>query len=722
MRNIMKKSIQYLAIAGIMMLGLASCTLEAPEYEPAQPVGNAEVFFAPTLPSSYDLKGNPGTLSIPVTRVQTASSMSASISSTANNIFSVPGSVSFDSGSNTAVLNITFDPSALEEEVEYPFVLTITSDATPYGAAEYSFTASIPAAWIVFGKGTFYECPDWWNEVETKTLYYQEMADGTYMMKIPECFGHDTIEAGNPYNVQDYIFYYDPKTGFCRVPGQYMGYDSSTYGQYWHSDVASFYELYKGPRADGKDWGDYMRENGYYMPWYDKENGIFYLSDQYYYAPEPYSSHWGYGQWDLTPDSFWLDGFVRTIDYNGEKYLGASSALYEGYAESLMLSTSDIPAQWAQSMRYDASYQDDAYDEDGNFDAVKNAGLTTTYYLPDYFQEGYGIAFTAPVPELLEEGSEISDVKNDQNTGLKLFGQDIWFKVKKGSVSFEEDEEFPVFTLVLNVMSKDEEGNVITNFGNIEEVYVAEEYGKDNYTLDDIDGANLSSYLGEWVMQSMDYGDGEEYVYPVTIEYDGQDVGGNYWVKITNLSGYDGLYSSFGGLEDVLYATWDTSYGLLWLYGQDLEKQLTYNGSNYPVKVYPWDPDTDTKYGQGNCLIGGIAKDGALAFVNRYSGVNLCGLDYMLGDLGWLIKVYNIYGFPNTTSSVNSFNSASSFKSLDKEPVQGNCVMLPEHQIKGSAGNRTLAAKKTVPFRTINLNNVVKSPKNVAVPSIAPVK
>jgi len=708
------KAFKYLAIAGAMVFGLVACEKKAPEYEPAPAAGTAEVFFAPTLPASYNLKGNDGKLTIEVNRIQTASGLTVGLNSDAPSLFSVPGSVTFDAGSKTAKVDITFDPTALEEEVNYAFKLTLTEETTPYASAEYSFTASIPAAWLVFGTGTFYECPDWWNEVETKTLYYQILADGTYLMKIPECFGHDTIAGGNPYNVQDYIFYWDPETNFCRVPAQYMGYDSSSYGQYWHSDVASFYELYRGPRADGVDWGDYMRANGYYMPYYDG-NGGFYLSDQYYYGPEPYSSHWGYGNWDLTPDCFIVDGFVRTVDYNGDKYVGASSALYEGTMESMLFASTDEPARFEQSLLYDASYQDDAYDEEGNFDAEENADLTTTYYLPNYFAEGQCLAFTAPVPELLKDGSEITDVENYQATGTQFMGHNLYVNVKKGSVSFEEDSEFPVFDIILTVYSMVEEDETLVadmSFGTAEEKFYALEYGKDNYTLDDISGANLSSYLGTWNMFSTDFSDGGVYGYETTVEDAGQDEDdGTYYVKISNLSGIDGSL----GLVDELYAEWDTNYGLLWLYGQDFENPITYNESEYTIGMYPWDPDTDKRYGQGNCLIGGLTADGVLAFVNLYDGVNLSGMCYYIDGLGWLAKVYNIYGIPADGTSIGTGMSKFSKARLQSEPV-GNYVMMPETKLSGNFhGNKSVkkTASVSAQSRVINPANLKKAEKNL---------
>lgn len=164
----MKKTIQYLALAFAAVSVLASCVEKAPDYEAAAPVGNSEVFFAPNLPATYNLKGNEGTLSVAVSRVSATSGLTVNLTSSASGEFTVPSSVTFDAGSKTAQIDITFDPDDLMEEMEYPFTLTLTDETTPYGASEYSFVASIPASWVVFAKGTLTE--GWWGEVEPGNL------------------------------------------------------------------------------------------------------------------------------------------------------------------------------------------------------------------------------------------------------------------------------------------------------------------------------------------------------------------------------------------------------------------------------------------------------------------------------------------------------------------------------------------------------------------------
>ena len=261
----------------------------------------------------------------------------------------------------------------------------------------------------------------------------------------------------------------------------------------------------------------------------------------------------------------------------------------------------------------------------------------------------------------------------------------------------------------------DEEGNVTFNFGTADEIYQALEYGKDNYTLDDIDGANLNYYVGTWQMYSNDFGeDGAVYQYNTTIEYVGQDEEtGEYVVKITNLSGY---YGSLG-LVDEIYASWDTSYGLLWLYGQNLENPVTYQGEEYPIGIYPWDPDTDTRYGQGNCLLGGITEDGYLAFVNRYTGVNLAGLCYYIDGLGWLAKVYYFWGekISNETSSVSGMGQFGRIQ--DKAAVAGSGVLANNYGKIGS-GNRGTKLQSAKTVRMVNLSGCKKSDKEVELQNI----
>ena len=690
----MKKTIQYLALACAAVVGLASCVEKAPAYEAADPVGNSEVFFAPTLPASYNLKGNEGTLTVTVSRVSATSGMTVNLTSSAPGEFTVPSSVTFDAGAKTANIDITFDPESLVEEMEYPFTLTLTDETTPYGAAEYSFTASIPASWVVFAKGTLTE--GWWGEVEPgKTLLYQDIGDHLRLCKIEACFGHDT---GPEYDVQDYIFYWDTETNFLSIPMHYMGYTNGNGYKVYYGDAEAFY------RSVYEYDDELMQKNGYAdvaayaykdggRPYYDG-NGGFYLRSWYFFSKEDKAGS-GYDFGD-SEDVFICNGFVRRDDYNDEKHLGASSALYEGYVSSLLFSNTAEPETLPASMRYDASYQDD-------FDPEKDTDVTTTYYIKDAFGEDMAIAFTAPVPELLADGAEIEDVSNDQYGGM-VMGHDLYFSVKKGTVSVPEAEEgedvFPTFNLTLKVYTKDAEGNTELDFGNVDVTYTALEYGKDGYTIDDIYGGYKEDYIGTWLMYSTE--DGDEYSYEVVISDEGQDAEGNEIVKIKNLSGYESALD----FADELYATW--SGYVLYVPGQDLEKPLVYNGAEYPVSVYPADPDTGKYYGQSNTVLAGICSDGALAFVNRYNGVNLSGFYYTAEGLGGITMFGNIYGFGPETSATGFQNFYENYRSKKMASLIGSGKPAT---VKVNATRLVKKTQSQPVSRTINVSNCVKPAK-----------
>lgn len=701
----MKNTLKYLALAAAMVFGFGACVEKAPEYQPADPAGTAEVFFSPTLPSSYNLKGNPGTLNIKVNRVDASNALTVNLSSTADALFKVPSSVSFSSGSNTADIAITFDPETIVEEKEYNFNITISNETTPYGSSEYSFVASVPASWVKFATGELTE--GWWGEVEPKkTLYYQDLGDGIRICKIEDCFGFETIKAGDPYDVQDYVFYWDTNTNYLSIPMHYMGYTNSDGYKVYYGDAESFFrdvydyddDLMK--RNGYESVADYAyNASGYTRPYYDG-NGGFYLASWYFFSKEDKAGS-GYSFGDSV-DIFICDGFVRITDYNDDNHFGASSALYEGTMKSMMFSSGDEPVEFDQSLRYDADYEFDPEE----FDPEKDEVITTTYYLADYFADGKCLAFVAPIPELLENGSEISDADNEQNAGVKIMGHDLFVNIKKGEVTFpeteaEEGEEdlFPTFTLVVNAYTKDAEGNVDIEFGTLEEVFVAQDYGKDGYTIEDIAGGYKEDYIGTWSMFSTE--DGEEFNYDVVISDEGQDEEGNEVVKIKNLSGYDGWQD----MVDELYATW--SNGALYVPGQTLENPVNYEGTDYTVQVYPADPETKKYYGQSNTVLAGITVDGALAFVNRYSGVNLSGFYYELEGLGGLTMFGNIYGFPANGDSVVGFRNF--FEEYRTGRVSGASATA---SVKlGSVRMVKKSAASTAPARRINIDNFKLEPK-----------
>ena len=228
--------------------------------------------------------------------------------------------VAFAAGEGKKAIRIPFAFAELKPGKEYPIEFSFTGGETPYGPSKLNVSILSPLPWILFDKGVIYET-NYWGEEEEKELYYQQISETIRFCKLSECFGHDTIEGGNDYDVQDYTWYWNTETNEVYVPLQYMGYTNSN-GQTWFGDETSFYDAYWNAQEAGKngsgaevgsaEWfafcdafrAKYPRPADYY-PYYDG-NGVFYLADGYF-AGKP-----------------------GTADYLGD-YLSAGTGKYDSF-------------------------------------------------------------------------------------------------------------------------------------------------------------------------------------------------------------------------------------------------------------------------------------------------------------------------------------------------------------------------------------------------------
>ena len=630
----------FAALAFAALLCPTACVEEAPEYTKADAVGNAEVYFPTDLETSYNLKDYDGTLSIDVKRVDATEQLTVPITVSADAIFTVPSSVTFSAGSTDAKISFAYDLSKVEEEKEYPVSITLGDQTTPYGLSSYEFTVSIPASYVPWkgddgsktGKVHFTE--EFWGEEHTVSISYSEV-DGIRYCKISgsETCSADGCEGGLWGNGADFEFTWDTKTNKIDVPKQPMWYHTS-YSAYVY--VYSWYEYFitdGGKAGAWNDAADFYERNGetYPQSYYDG-NGGFYFNLLYYI---PGLGGWNSYQFDVVGIA---DGFVRTVDYNDDDHVGSSSPLYDGDAASQFFSadTTFTPENFEAQMRYDGAYLSKV-DSTG----IPEAGTTTTYYLKDYFGEGYGLAFTAPAPELLADGAEISNVENDQETGVVVFGNPVYVSVKSGAFTFEEDSEFPTTSITLKVYTKNADGEMVFDFGQVTETFTASSYAKDNYTIEDIYGGYLEDYLGTWTIASYDYFNKTDYAYEITLSDAGQDTAGNQLVKISNITGYAKYF------DDSIYAYYGED-GVLYVYAQALEG--TYQG--YSINMYTMESDNWSYY-EAYPVLGGICKDGNLAFVSMYSNVNLNGFGFYAPGYGWIAIVSNIRGLMEESSSVS---------------------------------------------------------------------
>lgn len=261
------------------------------------------------------------------------------------------------------------------------------------------------------------------------------------------------------------------------------------------------------------------------------------------------------------------------------------------------------------------------------------------FYLNDYFVEGYGLAFRV-AEDSLYAGVKIEDVNNEQFSGINIFGQDIYFSVKNGKVlSVNAETGFPTLTVKIKIYSKDAEGNVVTEYGDFEETFVATS-AEEIYTADDLYGAYKEDYVGLYSasakLMSEDFSD--RYEFPLLIEDAGQDANGNELLTIKNLSTYYGFGNTF---NDAIYAVWKN--GAIYVQPQQTATPFSYKDIDYAIGCYPYSSETGYFYSDVQVL-GAFTEEGKLAFVSPYSDLNVNGFVFYDSDnqflLDGLIEVF----------------------------------------------------------------------------------
>lgn len=156
----MKKisNIIYILLVMVVATALHSCSDE--EYEPAEQLSNAQVFFPNSNSATINISKSANSFDILVKRMNSEGALSVAIASTGGDgLYNIPSSVEFQDGKNESVLTIGYDPNALQYDSFSNISLKITDESltTPYGLSEYSFSVGVPAPWKSLGNCTFVE-------------------------------------------------------------------------------------------------------------------------------------------------------------------------------------------------------------------------------------------------------------------------------------------------------------------------------------------------------------------------------------------------------------------------------------------------------------------------------------------------------------------------------------------------------------------------------------
>ncbi len=662
--------------AAILMMAAGACTEEVPEYVKAEVPEGAQVFFK-DVPASFDLTDGDGTIEITAYRGNASSEVSVGLTSEADAIFSVPASVSFASGAETSVITISYDPAEIVPETPYDFTLAFADNTTPYGASSCSFSAGAvtPQLWTEFAVATITE--EFWGEEHKHIIKYREEGNIRYgiVQKEEKCGWDNPPCAGGLWGTGvdfEFVWYTDIKdeagNELIVVPYQFMGWQNAGADVYF-GDLYSFYNDPWGQNVPSGPEFYAMSNFAGEQSYYDGNGGFFFNLLYHSVDMELGYSFGGVPAFDVVAI---CDGFTRTTDYNKDVEY---SALYEGEMASNMFSVDGEAAlEFAQSVRYNADY---------TYDPEKDTELVyTEYYLPDYFKEGYGLAFMAPIPEQLEDGAEITDVANLQETGLVMFGNELFVNVKKGSVSFVNGSELPTITLKVAVYSLDADGNKTFDFDQFEEVYTALAYGKDNYTWEDIYGLEKADFVGDYDITYKDwFRDDVDGASRIMITDGGQNAEGTEILEIRNLSGW---YSE--EFDDVVYAEWVE--GFVYVYPTVLANMFPYDGQEFPISLYSFDPVGAMTSG-APLILGYLPEDGAFAFV-AYPGYDAyLGLYLANADIGGLNAIYNIVATPAADEGSNYVAAPAS---RELKPLLESAAR------PMSASERRINSSKAVPY------------------------
>ncbi len=175
----------YMAI-GAAAAGFTACGDDYEDYQWAPIPEGSEVYFSKNLSSTITLSSLENTFSIPVMRADGAQAGSYAITATAADektvmeAFTIPSTANFAAGETETDIVITYDFDKIDFDNPQSVTLTISEagNDNTYGAASYSFKATIPAPWTEIGQGIVVE--EWWTGgTSSKVTFYQNDIDPT---------------------------------------------------------------------------------------------------------------------------------------------------------------------------------------------------------------------------------------------------------------------------------------------------------------------------------------------------------------------------------------------------------------------------------------------------------------------------------------------------------------------------------------------------------------
>ncbi len=284
------------SVLSLILAGAAGCTKEV-DYEPAVAQTGAQIFFASNAASSFSLEEGQNSVTVDVNRLNNSGSVSVNVKATATvggestSIFTIPSTVSFSEGAETAPITITFDFDNIKAETTYSISLALEGE----GLSNYGKT--------VQNISILYAPWSNWTKMDGNVYWTTDMFGGTFGYAIYErksLLNPSQVQYEIPDLVEDdynIVISVDTSTKEVSISPFDTGYAYDASANIWMCDAYTYYtEVVNSPEnaALYKD-----------ASYFDPETGVISVMMRYYVP--------GVGGWAPEVDTFQLPGYP---DYN----------------------------------------------------------------------------------------------------------------------------------------------------------------------------------------------------------------------------------------------------------------------------------------------------------------------------------------------------------------------------------------------------------------------
>lgn len=269
----LKKIAYMLALSG-MAFGLAACSNDNVEYEPAAPVEGAQVYFSTNNISSVNatvettsfevvvMRGGDTeeAVNVPIKAVVSVPEVEGEEAESTDpaSLFTIPTVAKFAAGKDTVKLTIDIDRENLEDGQTYTIALTLNdlSVVTPYGNSTLTVSVVVPQPLKLLGTGYWVDdvvAPMWGVEIPTYPvevyenlknpgyIYLKDLYTYAYVDVLKEYWGAEDSDIESFMSVwpeESYIAIKVEDPDNVVIPGQNTYLSISTYGDIWFGSLS----------------------------------------------------------------------------------------------------------------------------------------------------------------------------------------------------------------------------------------------------------------------------------------------------------------------------------------------------------------------------------------------------------------------------------------------------------------------------------------------------